>query len=173
MTDVASAAALALLITFGWAALAKVLLPMRWRTAVADYGFSRPVEIAAVAGVPAVEVGVVLLLATGRAQAGAALALGLVAAFSMVIARAGARGRTRLPCGCFGGRDEVEGGRMLVRNAALAALGAVVIVAGNDAAVSDIDAGELIPVLLTIAGVAVAAWMVVEASHHLRRRRRA
>lgn len=164
-------AALALLVTFGWAAAAKVLLPARWRDAVSGYGLARSVEVVALVLVPVGELAVVLLLATGQTRAGAALALSLVAAFSLVVVRARGLGRRRLPCGCFGSSKEVEGSTMLVRNGLLAALSALLLVAGRDIAPTDIERGDLIPVLLSVIGLAAAGWMVGEASQHLRRGR--
>lgn len=100
------------------------------RMAVIDLGVPRRVSGVVTAALPLVEItAAVALLLPLRAVmlAGAALALVLLAAFTVVIGRTLAAGR-RPPCHCFGARSNAPLGLdAIVRNAALAALAVVVL----------------------------------------------
>jgi len=100
------------------------------RTAVIDLGVPSKVSGVVTAALPLVEItAAVALLLPLRAVmlAGAALALVLLAAFTVVIGRTLAAGR-RPPCHCFGARSNAPLGLdAIVRNAALAALAVVVL----------------------------------------------
>lgn len=171
---VVSVVALVLAATFAWAGVAKLVLPRRWRAALAGYGLSRPLETVAAPGVPVAELAIAVLLVAGSTRAGAALSLALLAGFSWVVARAGARGRSSLPCGCFGSNATRDYRTMLVRNALLAAATAVVLVAGRDVAVFEElpvpGASDALPAALIAAALACAAWMVREVAHGFGRR---
>jgi hypothetical protein len=72
--------------------------------------------------VPWAEVGVMLLLVAGRTAAGGALALTLLAAFSVAIVRLQRILDSKsVPCGCLGGDNARDYRLLLARNAALAA----------------------------------------------------
>ena len=100
------------------------------RTAVIDLGVPSRVSGLVTAALPLAEISAaVALLLPLRAVmlAGAALALVLLAAFTVVIGRTLAAGR-RPPCHCFGARSNTPlGPDAIVRNAALAALALVVL----------------------------------------------
>jgi hypothetical protein len=95
-------------------------------------------------------------------RAGAALAVALLAAFSLVVLRGRSRQGEKLPCGCFGRSRERDYRTMLLRNALLGLLAAVVLLSEREgsalAGVSLPDGAELFPALLVAIGVLVAAW---------------
>jgi hypothetical protein len=161
---------------FGWAAVAKALRVSSWLRALRRYSLSPLVRNLAAPAVPAAEAVVAALMIGGRLQAGASLALGLVAAFSLLLARLGATGERRVPCGCFGRVGERSLRLLLARNAALAALAAVVLVArprGWPSWALRAPAGaELVPVALIVLGVALSAWTGLRAAEALRGRGR-
>lgn len=100
------------------------------RTAVIDLGVPSRVSGLVAAAVPLAEIiaAVALILPLRTVMmAGAALALVLLVAFTVVIWRTLAAGR-RPPCHCFGARSNAPlGPDAIVRNAALAALALVVL----------------------------------------------
>ena len=147
---------------FAWAAVAKALRPRAWLQALERYGLSPALRIPAAPGVPAAEAVVAGLLVAGQLEVGAALALALVAAFSLLLARLGAEGKRRVPCGCFGRVTERSLRLLLGRNATLAALAAAVLAVrpqgwpswrGRMPLVS-----EALPVALVLLGLALCAW---------------
>lgn len=164
--SVVSVVAVLLAATFAWAGAAKLVLHPRWRAALAGYGLGRSLETVAAPGVPIAEFAVAVLLVAGPPRVGAALALALLAGFSWVVARAGAGGRTSLPCGCFGSSATRDYRTMLVRNAVLAVATATVLVAGRDVAVLEElpvpSADDALPAALVAAALAFGAWMVRE-----------
>jgi hypothetical protein len=145
-----------------WAAAAKLLRWNAWRAALAGYGLPPRLEGAAAAGTPLVELGVAAVLMSPAARAGAALTVALLAAFSLVVLRGRSLQGEKLPCGCFGRSGERDYRTMLLRNAVLGLLAAVVLLSGREesalAGLSLPDGRELFPALLVTLGVAVAAW---------------
>jgi hypothetical protein len=178
MRDATSlAAGVVLAGTFAWAGAAKVIRFVRWRDALHALALPGPVQAAALLGVPAAEAAVVAAIGTGAAKAGAAGALALLAAFSLVIFSARRTHGRRVPCGCFGNASTRDASIMLVRNAALALCAAVVLVGPDDPGLAGRagmpDAAELWPAALVGVGVAAAAlvlWQVDAAARRARRR---
>lgn len=127
------------------------------REAVAAFGVPVAVAGPVAALLPLVEgLAAALLLPASTATAGAALALALMAAFSLGIFLALARGE-RPDCHCFGALHSTPAGpAALGRNAGLGALAALVFAAGPGpsavAWIGDLDRGEA----LGAAGLAVA-----------------
>lgn len=122
MNGVASIAAVVLAVVFGWAALAKAVRHRPTVEAFGALGLPRP-ELLAV-GVPLVEV-VVALALLARPAVGGALALALLAAFTLVVVR-GVLSGSSTGCGCFGARRvEPVGPADVVRNGLLAAFAAL------------------------------------------------
>lgn len=122
MSGVASIAASVLAAVFGWAALAKAVRHRPTVDAFAALGLPRP-ELLAV-GVPVIEV-VVAAALLARPAVGGALALALLAAFTLVVVR-GVLSGTSNGCGCFGARRvEPVGPADVVRNGLLAAFAAL------------------------------------------------
>ena len=114
----------------------------------------------AAAGVPALELGVVALIASGHVEAGATAALAMLGVFTLAVLRARRIVGDRLACGCFG-RSRVRDYRLiLARNAALAAV-ALVAIAGHPVVPASAPhwpgRGELLPALLGAAGIVLTA----------------
>jgi hypothetical protein len=168
-----SPAALVLAVVFAWAALAKVVRFRAWREALAGYRLPAGAERAARPSVPAAEgVTVALLVAGGDAtQAGAALALALVGAFSLAVLRAQRLQGDRLPCGCFGGAGSRDYRLMLVRNGTLGAAAAIALLypAAGAVQVGAPDASQAVPAALAAVGAGLIAWLAVTFSKGPRR----
>ncbi|HYI46573.1 MAG TPA: MauE/DoxX family redox-associated membrane protein [Actinomycetota bacterium] len=158
-----------LAVTFAWAAASKLIRFAHWRAALEPYGLPRSFRSLAAVGVPITEVTVVVLLLAGNVQAGTSLACGLLALFSAALLRARAAQGDRLPCGCFGRTQERDYRVLLLRNALLALLGAVVLTlgVGSDTSI-DVATGDLAPVALVLAGIGLIGWMAVQASTAMR-----
>jgi hypothetical protein len=156
--------AVVLAATFAWAAIAKIVRWSRWTTALAGYGLRPAPGRVAAPLVPLAEGAVAGLVVAGLARAGAALAVGLLAAFSGALLYARERRGDRLPCGCFGGAGDRDYRSLLWRNAGLGVLAAAVLVAPHDVVLTEgfsiPSAGELVPAALIVAGVGVGAWTV-------------
>lgn len=117
LTELGSAAALLLAALFAWAGIAKALRPSATRAGFVRLGV--PAAAAAARVAPLGELGLAVLLLT-RPRAGAFAALAALAAFSLVLARAVARGTTR-GCACFGpGGESARLSTALLRNGLLA-----------------------------------------------------
>lgn len=161
---------------FGWAAVAKVLRVSSWFQALGGYRLSPLARRLAAPVVPAAEAAAAALLIGGRLQAGASLALALVATFSLVLARAGARGERRIPCGCFGRVTERSLRLLLARNALLAGLAAVVLLAGPQGGPSWTlrapSGTDLVPVALILLGLGLCTWTLFRTAEALRGRGR-
>jgi hypothetical protein len=167
VATIARVATLLLAVTFAWASIAKLLRWTRWRDAVARYrlgGAALTTEFA----VPAVEAGVAALLLWGDARVGAAASLSLVSIFSLAVLRARAQEGDSLPCGCFGGATERDYRHMLVRNASIAALAALVLAQPPD--LQSPSTEEALPAALTLLGACGIAWLAHHASASLLRR---
>ncbi|MDP9222835.1 MAG: hypothetical protein M3P18_03090, partial [Actinomycetota bacterium] len=123
-------------------------------------------------GVPIAESAVVTLLVVGQARAAAALALGLIAIFSLALLHARQEEGDRLPCGCFGRVIPRDYRLLAARNAALAALAATVLFSGRDRLVTASlgpDSTVLLPAALVILGLSVAVWVSRELAETSRR----
>ncbi|MEA3075463.1 MAG: hypothetical protein QOF60_371 [Actinomycetota bacterium] len=149
-----SAAALVLAAVFVWAAVAKV----RGRDAtVASFrglGLPGPGVLAVV--VPVVEIGLAVGLVVMPSVAGW-LALALLAAFTVVIGRAIARG-VEVGCACFGSaaNDRPVSPLEVVRNAGLAALAVVATGATGDALWPALPAMVVVTVVVALGRVGLA-----------------
>jgi len=136
--------ALVLAAVFIWAAAAKLAHPPETKAGFTSLGLARPEVMAWL--VPAVEILTAVLL-VGAPRVGGFVALALLAAFSLVIARAIMRGVTT-GCTCFGSvSSKPVSPTDLGRNCILAALA---LVAGSTPA-------PALPPWWAIAAVAVAA----------------
>ena len=153
-----------LVAAFAWAAIAKLANRREWRDALEGYGLGRSTKSVAFWGVPIAEAAIVVVMLALSARAAAALTVALLASFSLALLRAKEIRGDRLPCGCFGKATDRDYRLMLVRNAGLGSLAAVVLLSGPEegllveAAVP--EAGELAPAVLALAGVLLAWWTV-------------
>jgi Methylamine utilisation protein MauE len=154
-----------LIVVFGWGALAKLVRFPQWQNALAVYRLVPQVAAIALFGVPLSEMVIVGLLVSSHARAGAALSLGLIAAFSWALLRARQWQGDRLPCGCFG-RAELHDYRLLVgRNAGIAVLAGVVLIQGHDHLMTESlrwSPSSLLPSALVIIGLLLALWVARE-----------
>ena len=164
----ASFATAGLALAFAWAAASKAVDVGGWRRMLDAHGLPRGVATTATFGVPAAEAVVPLLAAAGATRAAGLWALVLLVAFTAEALRAWRRFGPQVPCGCFGGRAAIAPGALLLRNAALAALALVVALRPPPEAVLSWPgwpaAGELLPMVLAIVGLAVAgctAWAAI------------
>ena len=157
---------------FGVAAAGKVLSPRRWRESLTAYRLG-PLERPALVSVPLAEGTVTGLVVAGAAAAASLLALLLLAAFSGAILRARELHGSLVPCGCFGGTRARDFRVLLGRNLALALLAAGVLVTGASFPLlrwtRSPGGGELLPAVLVVAGLVLAAWLGRMATVTLRR----
>jgi Methylamine utilisation protein MauE len=157
---------------FGWGALAKLVRFPQWQTALAVYRLPAGGATIAAVVVPFLESIVVALLGTGHALAGAALTLGLLAAFSLALLSARREHADRLPCGCFG-RTTLHDYRLLVaRNAGLAVLAGIVLIDGRDHLMTESlwsAPTTLLPTALVVVGLSLALWVGRELIEGMRR----
>ena len=164
----ASLATAVLAIAFGWAATSKVIDLRGWRGTLDEHGLPHGVESAATFAVPTAEALVPILVASGWTRAAGVWALVLLVVFTAEAVRAWRRFGPQVPCGCFGGREAVKPGALLVRNAALAALAIVVALRPAPKPVVSWPgwptSGEFLPMVLVIAGLGGAgftAWTAI------------
>jgi hypothetical protein len=161
---------------YGWAAVAKALRWRGWLQALDRYGLNPALRTFAAPGVPMAEAVVACLLVSGRLQVGAAAALALVAAFSLMLGRLGAQGRSRVPCGCFGRVTDRSLRLLLARNAILVALAAAVLVVKPQGWPSWQTraplVSEALPAALVLLGLALCAWTALKTLVALRGRGR-
>jgi hypothetical protein len=150
--------------TFAWAALAKVVRWSRWREALRAYGLPSGAARVAALAVPVLEAASAALVLAGRTKIGAASTLALLASFSIALLYAQQRRGNRLPCGCFGRATERDYRVMLTRNALLGGLAAILLLSAGDVwfagELSVPSAGDALPVLLVVAGLALCLWLV-------------
>lgn len=149
-----------LAVVFAVAGVAKLMDLKGSQKAVAEFGVPEAAAPAIGLLVPIAElVTAVLLLVPSTGRLGAALALGLLLAFSAGIANAMYRGKAP-DCNCFGQiHSAPAGGRTLARNGGLAAVAFVLLINGGqgiDSWVSDRSAAELVAVLAVIIAIALA-----------------
>jgi peroxiredoxin len=159
-------ARLVLAAVFAVAGVAKLLDRPGAREALAGFGLSARLATPLSVALPVVELSVAAALVPRAFAWWAALgALGLLLAFTAVIARSLARGE-RPPCRCFGQlRAATVGWRTLARNGALAALAAFVIGAGwSDPGGSAVGwLGALAPAERTLAVLGLGALALLAA----------
>jgi hypothetical protein len=173
LSTVIQVSALLLVATFAWAGLAKAFRWRRWRAALSRYRLGPTLERAALLGVPATELAVVVLFVMGEVRIGAALVVALVSAFSIAVVRARGLEGDKLPCGCFGASHSRDYKEMLIRNALLAALAAGVLLlarVGGAGASAPPARAEIVPALLVAIGIGVGAWVLWQVGTSLRRR---
>lgn len=168
-------AALVLVVTFSWSTVAKVARPALWRETLARYRPAQPLDTLALFGAPLFEAAVVGGIAGGLPHASAALALALLAAFSLAVLRLRGLEGDRLPCGCFGKTKARDFRLMLARNAALAVAAALVLGAPRDArflaGLAVPQASEIIPAVLVLLGIALALWLAITVASSFRKGR--
>jgi hypothetical protein len=159
--------------TFAWSAAAKLTGPRRWRRALEGRGLPSRVARVARWGVPAVEVVVPMLALLGMRRASAAVALGLLLAFSAEIVRVRLVMGRPVPCGCFGGRSSLPASTELARNAALGAVAIVALAAATDVPVlrwpGAPSGADVIPATLAAVGLCVAMLAVWRSTSWLTR----
>jgi hypothetical protein len=151
----AELATAALAVTFAWAAAAKVIRSAAWCRALSGYGLgslTRPTAIA----VPFAEVAVVVLLIAGAGRAAGALAALLAVSFTAAVLRV--RGEAHVPCGCFGGRRQIDYRLLVARNVGLVALATVAMVRPVSLfpRIPTLAGADILPVGLAAAGAALA-----------------
>jgi hypothetical protein len=123
-------------------------------------------------GVPHAEVAAAALFVIGRWRVAGALVIALLSAFSLAIARVGASGGDKVPCGCFG-RDTAREPRVLIgRNGLLAGLASIVLLGlcldpGGGSATNLENA---LPAAWVVLGALLIAWMTWQVASALRRR---
>lgn len=155
------------------AGVSKAIDPASARKALAGFGVSE--KMAGPLGwcLPFLEIAAAIaLIPTGTAWFGAIASLGLMLIFVAAIGVSLALGRTP-ECNCFGQlHSKPVSWSMFVRNLLLALVAGLVVVQGKDAPglsvtnmLADLKAGELLVLILSLAGVG----LLVIASVHLRR----
>jgi hypothetical protein len=155
MAGAASLCACLLAAVFAWAAGAKLVAHRATESAFAAMGVPAPGPVAVT--VPVAEL-VVALLLVARPDLGAALALALIAGFTLVVVRAVLAG-SRAGCACFGShRVEPVGPADVVRNGVLAAFAAVATGTGR------LVRPGLVAVVAVVAALVVVGlvWRVAE-----------
>jgi hypothetical protein len=148
-----------LALAFGWAAAAKVARFSAWRATLRGHALPRPLEMLALPVVPLAEAAVPALALSGRTRHSAAVALTLLVIFSAAIVRARRRHGPKVPCGCFGKRTLRDYRHLLLRNLAVGAAAATVLLEESGRNLLEglrpPSAGEAVPALLVLAGLAL------------------
>jgi hypothetical protein len=158
---------------FAWAAGSKLLGYRRWRNVLDRYGLPQPLRAVSAPTVPLVELAIAVTVLVVSPRIGAIAAVAVLAVFSLAIMRARALQGDRLPCGCFGGTSERNYQTMIVRNVLLGTLATIVGVSDIATGIglpSAPTAADTLPVVLVIAGCALALWTGIQAASSLRRR---
>ncbi|MDQ5816057.1 MAG: hypothetical protein M3516_07185 [Actinomycetota bacterium] len=149
---------------FAWAAIAKLANRRAWTRALEGYGLARSTQAVALWGVPLAEAAIIVVLLAFSARAAAALTVALLASFSLALLRAKEIRGDRLPCGCFGKATDRDYRLMLLRNAGLGVMAAIVLLSGPEEGLlveaATPGASELAPAALALAGVLLAWWTV-------------
>ncbi len=173
-TTASTLAAAVLACAFAWAAAAKLVQFKAWGAALDGYRIPRSLHPVALVGLPVAEIVVTVLLLAGPLKSGAALAVALVAVFSMAIIRARSLQGDKLPCGCFGRTEARDYRLMLIRNGVLAALAAAVLLSGTQEGVvqelSGLSIEDVLPVTLVGLGLILSLWMVRQVANAFRGR---
>jgi hypothetical protein len=165
-------ASYALALTFAWASATKLLRFSRWRRSLEGYGLRGTAADVVAAAVPPIELALAVLLVVGFRPVGAALSLALLATFSAAILRAARTRGSRLPCGCFGGDEARDYRLMLLRNAALGLLAAVILLGDRYGALRPLDGTiDPVPLALSVVGAAAICWTIWQVVSSLRGRR--
>ena len=132
MSAITLVAASVITVVFGWGGVGKLVRFSEWKEVLQAYEVAPVLLRPAAVLVPLAELTVVGLFLAGRARAGAALSLCLVAVFSpALIATSQRRGR-QVPCGCFGKATPHDYRLLLARNAAIASLAGIILIYGHD-----------------------------------------
>jgi hypothetical protein len=175
VTDIAVAVAAGVVaLSFGWAALGKLIHPDRWRADLSRYHLSRPLRAVGLLVLPWIEILVVVLVLLTSLITAAAVALPLLAAFSLAMVRLRMlQQANKVPCGCFGGSGARDYRLLLGRNAVLIALSLAVLVSGREAPLLPTSSSGRVPVplLFGILGVVAALWIARQTSVYLERQR--
>jgi methylamine utilization protein MauE len=159
-------------LTFLWAGITKVIRAERWRQDIRAYRLPRPVRALGFVSIPWTEIGIAVAMATGRANIGAVLALGLLAVFSFAIVRARIlQGTNKLLCGCFGGSAARDYRLMLLRNVTVGSVAAAILLTfdgnGTDDRVFPVPS-DLLPASLVALGIVAILWTLRQANAHIR-----
>lgn len=158
MSAITVVAASVLAVVFGWGGIAKLIRYPEWKEVLQSY--SVPVGIHRVAAllVPIAELSVVALLLVGRARAGAALTLALLALFSRAFVAAAHQRGGRVACGCFGKAAPHDYRLLLARNASLTICAGIVLIYGHDrlSPLPATDPGFLLPGAIVLLGLSLA-----------------
>jgi hypothetical protein len=166
-------AAAVLAFAFGAAGVGKLVRGRTWRRALGSYGLPAPVERSAALGVPVLELCLAALAFLGLSSTAGLASLAALGVFSAAIVVARIRGGRRVACGCFGSGLERDYRFLLSRNAALAVAALVAWTQGQDASFADglgvPDAAELVPAIIGVVSLLLAAWVSVEAVTAVRR----
>jgi hypothetical protein len=166
-------AAATLSVAFGAAAVAKIANRRSWRRSLRAYRLSAAFERIAAPGVPAVEVALAAMPFLGLTSSAGLASLVVLGSFSAAIVAGRIRVGRRLDCGCFGASSVRDYRVLLARNLALAVAGVVAWRDGVDAPVGGSlgmpSGSELLPATLVLLGIALAAWVAVEAVVVVRR----
>ncbi len=154
-------AAAALAVTFAWASVWKLASSDRWRAALDVHGLPPGAAAAARWVIPGAEMLVPVLVLLGRPRAAAVWALVLLAVFSGELLVVRRRLGGAVLCGCLGGRATTRTSVALARNVALALAAVLVVARGVDVPVAGLPGrpatGDLLPLLLSMIGLAAAA----------------
>ncbi len=162
-SDGGALAAAVLALTFGAAAVAKLVRGAKWRRTLGTYGLRPGATRLAGFGVPAVELGIAALVLAGLGSSAGLLSILALVAFSGAIVVGRVRAGRRLECGCFGGSGTRDYRLLLARNLALAGVAFVAWRAGEDAplvrSLGETAGDDLLPVALVVLGLALAVWV--------------
>ena len=170
-SPLATVAAWALIATFAWAAAAKSVNSVAWSSAVRHFGFRRWSGRVVALAVPLAELVIVIMFLSGNVRAAAASTLALVASFSGAIVRSRAiEKQDKVPCGCFGGSGRSDYRLLLTRNAGLAVLAGLILLAPRSTSVQLPNGTELVPTILVVVAGVLIVWMTMQAATTLRRR---
>ncbi len=168
-----SFAGAALAAVFVWAAASKAMGARRWRRALTAYGLPPALERTAAWAVPVAESIVPVLIVAGLPRAAAVWSGVLLVLFSGALVRASRRVGVRVPCGCLGGRGDIDVNVALARNGALLLLAVFVFGRASDspsiAWPGSPSAADVLPLLLALGALIASALVVWRASVWLAR----
>jgi hypothetical protein len=159
-------AAAILAVAFGAAAGAKTAGASSWRRSLRAYRLPAAVERLAGPGVPAVEIVLAAMPFVGLASSAGLASLVVLGLFSAAIVAGRIRVGRRLDCGCFGASSARDYRVLLARNGALAVAAVVAWQEGVDASAAGslgVPSGsDLLPAVLVVLGLGLAAWVAVQ-----------
>ena len=168
-----SVAAAALAAVFVWAAASKVVGARRWRRALTAYDLPPTLERTAAWAVPVAESIVPVLIVAGLPRAASVWASVLLVSFSAALVRVRRWVGGRVPCGCLGGRGDIDVNVALARNVALLMAAAFVFVRSPDSVLiawpGSPGVADLLPLLLTLGALTASVLVVWRASVWLAR----